>query len=270
MFNRFGNSFREQAMAASENRQQLDRLLRVTAPHERIVLAATGLLLASLGIWVLFGSIDREITLQGVLLEPGQRYEVVAMEPGYLVEYLVEPGDRVEPGTGIARQMVPAPAGEAGEAGEALPGPEQQRPDSEAIASQMGGEVTVLRATLGDYLSAGAAVVQLREPVDRPLQAAVRASPRVAQRLRPGMPASVEVQLPGGETHLLDGTVSAVMEPSPVWLSHWPPAEAEAAPRIDIDLAPVPGVVFRDGTPCRVRISLGRYSLAALLGLRSV
>ncbi|MDE2981459.1 MAG: HlyD family efflux transporter periplasmic adaptor subunit [Gemmatimonadota bacterium] len=267
MFNRFGNSFREQAIAASENRQQLDRLLRVTAPHERIVLAATGLLLASLGVWALFGSIDREITLQGVLLEPGQRYEVVATEPGYLVEYLVEPGDRVEPGSGIARMRVPAPAGEAGVA---LPGPEQQRPESEAIASQMGGEVTVLRATLGDYLSAGTAVAQLREPVDRPLQAAVRASPRVAQRLRPGMPATVEVQLPGGETRRLDGTVSAVMGPSPVWLSDWPPAEAEAAPRIDIDLEPVPGMAFGDGTPCRVRISLGRYSLAALLGLRSV
>jgi len=267
MFNRFGSSFREQAIAASENRQQLDRLLRVTAPHERIVLAATGLLLASLGIWVLFGSIDREVTLQGVLLEPGQRYEVVATEPGYLVEYLVEPGDRVEPGTTIARQRISAPAGQTGVA---VAGAEQRAPDSEAIASQMGGEVMVLRATLGEYLSAGAAVVQLREPVNRPLQAALLASSRVAQRLRPGMPAWIEVQLPGGDTHRLDGTVSAVAGPSPVWLSHWPAAEAETAPRIDIDLGPVPGLALRDGTPCRVRISLGRYSLASLLGLRSV
>lgn len=267
MFNRFGNSFREQAIAASENRQQLDRLLRVTAPHERIVLATTGFLLAGLGIWILFGNIDRTITLQGVLLEPGQRYEVVATEPGYLVEYLVEPGDRVEPGTGIARQTVPAPVGEAVEA---RPGTEQRLPESEAIASQMGGEVMALRATLGDYLSVGTAVAQLREPVDRPLQAAVRASPRVAQRLRPGMPASVEVQLPGGGMHRLHGTVSAVTGPSPVWLSNWPVAEAEAAPRIDIDLEPVPGVALGDGAVCRVRISLGRYSLAALLGLRPV
>jgi len=267
MFSKFGNSFREQAIAASQNRQQLDRLLRVTAPHERIVLAATGLLLASLGIWVLFGSIDREVTLQAVLVEPGQRYDVVATEPGYLVEYLVEPGDRVEAGAVIARQSVPAPVVDAGVA---LTEAEQRPPDSEAIASQIGGEVTVLRANLGEYLSAGAAVVQLREPVDRPLQAALRASPRVAQRLRPGMPASVEVQLPGGDTHLLEGTVSAVTGPSPVWLSHWPAAEAETAPRIDIDLEPVPGLALRDGTPCRVRISLGRYSLASLLGLRSV
>jgi len=266
MLNRFGNSFREQAMAASENRQQLDRLLRVTAPHERIVLATTGLLLAGLGIWILFGSIDREITLQGVLVEPGQRYEIVATEPGYLVEYLVELGDRVDAGGAIARQSVPASAGEAG----VLPaGAEQRPPDSETIASQMGGEVMVLRAAMGDYLSAGTAVAQLREPVDRPLQAAVRASPQVAQRLRPGMRAWVEVQF-DGETHRLDGTVSAATGPSPVWLSNWPVADAESAPRIDIDLEAVPGVALRDGTPCRVRISLGRYSLAALLGLRSV
>ena len=265
MFKNFGNSFREQAIAASENRQQLDRLLRVTAPHERIVRGATGLLLAGLGIWALFGSIDREITLQAVLMEPGQRYEVVATEPGYLVEYLVEPGDRVAPGTDIARQSLAAPAGEAG-----MAGAEQRPPDSEAIASQMGGDVMVLRATLGDYLSAGTAVAQLREPVDHPLQAAVHASPRVARRLRPGMRATVEVQLPGGGTHRLDGTVSAVAGPSPVWLSDWPMADAENAPRIDIDLEPVPGQALRDGTPCMVRISLGRYSLAALLGFPSV
>ena len=268
MFGNFGSSFRDQAIAANENRQQLDRLLRVTAPHERIVLAATALTLASLGVWVLFGSIDREITLQGVLLEPGQRYEVVAMEPGYLVEYLVEPGDRVEPGTAIARQRTPASAGEAGGP---LSGTEPlDDPEPRVIASQMGGEVVVLRATTGEYLSAGVAVAQLREPVDRPVQAAVRASPRVAQRLRAGMPASIEIELPGGGTRRLDGMVSAVAGPSPVWLSHWPAADAENAPRIDVDLEPVPGVALRDGTPCRVRISLGRYSLASLLGLRSV
>ena len=267
MYGNFRNSFREQAIAANENRQQLDRLLRVTAPHERIVLAATGLMLTILGVWAVFGGIDREITLEGVLLAPGQRYEVVAMEPGYLVEYLVEPGDRVEPGTPIARQRIPVAAVDAGES---VSGTEPRDSELGAITTQMGGEVVVLRTTTGEYLSAGVAVAQLREPVDRPVQAAVRASPRVAQRLRAGMSAAIEVQLPGGDTRRLDGVVSAVAEPSPVWLSNWPAADAENAPRIDIDLEPVPGLALRDGTPCRVRINLGRYSLASLLGLRSV
>jgi len=55
----FNNPFRERAIAASASRQQLDRLLRVTAPHERIVLAAVGLMLAGIGAWALFGALGR-------------------------------------------------------------------------------------------------------------------------------------------------------------------------------------------------------------------
>ena len=61
----FNNPFREQAIAASVNRQQLDRLLRVTAPHERIVEAAVGLILVGVGAWVVFGGQYSPITLLG-------------------------------------------------------------------------------------------------------------------------------------------------------------------------------------------------------------
>ena len=57
----FNSPFREEAVAASANRQQLDRLLRVTAPHERVVLAAAGLILAGVGAWLLFGDTAREV-----------------------------------------------------------------------------------------------------------------------------------------------------------------------------------------------------------------
>ncbi len=64
------NPFRERAIAARANRQQLDRLLRVTAPRERIALVAVGLILVGVGAWVLFGTIDREVALDCVLLVP--------------------------------------------------------------------------------------------------------------------------------------------------------------------------------------------------------
>lgn len=67
----FNNPFRERAIAASANRQQLDRLLRVTAPRERIALIAVGLILAGVGAWLLFGAIDREVALDCVLFVPG-------------------------------------------------------------------------------------------------------------------------------------------------------------------------------------------------------
>jgi len=290
----FNNPFREQAVAASANRQQLDRLLRVTAPHERIVLAAVGLILAGLGSWIVFGSIARDLSLEGALLAPGQRHEVVATEPGYFMEFLVEPGDRVEPGTAIARQSVPELAGEtavlrdrvarleldveqaAGDAGNtrallaaarvALSQIEAQRAARELIVSPLAGEVLALRSSPGDYLLAGAAVALLRDAEDRRLQATLHVAPRVARRLRRGMQASVDVQLPGGSTQRLEGTVSAVAAgPSPVSLSELQPLAAASALRVDIDLQPAPDLVLPDGTPCRVRIVLGRYSPASLL-----
>lgn len=165
----FNNPFREQAVAASANRQQLDRLLRVTAPHERIVLAAVGLVLAGLVSWVVFGSITRNLRLEGTLVAAGA-------------------------------------------------------------------------------------------------QATVHVAPRAAQRVRSGMQASVDVQLPGGATRRLEGVVRTVAAaPSPVSLSAEGPLAGESALRVEIDLQPPPDLVLPDGTPCRVRIVVGRYSPASLL-----
>ena len=55
----FNNPFRERVIAASASRQQLDRLLRVTAPHERVVLVAVGVMIAGIGAWALFGALGR-------------------------------------------------------------------------------------------------------------------------------------------------------------------------------------------------------------------
>ena len=286
----FHSPFRDQALAASANRRQdLDHLLLVTAPHERMVLAAVGVILAGLGIWALFGSIVRDVTLDGFLIEPGTRHEVVAAEPGYLAEFLVAPGDRVEAGAGIARHTVPEldretallrdrvallesqgeqSGGGAGEllaaARAALLQLEAQRPAREVLVSPAAGHVTALHAAAGEYLPAGGAVAHVREAADRPLGAVLRVPPDMAQRLRPGMPASVEVEQHGGVTHRLEGVVAAVA-PLPHWLAAWPPAVAESGRRVDVDLQLAPAFSVPDGTPCRVRIVLGRQAPAALL-----
>ena len=291
----FNNPFRERALAASAGRrQQLDHLLRVTAPHERIVLGAIAALLAGLGFWALLGSIERDVTLDGVLIAPGARHEVVAAEPGYLLELLVTPGDRVGPGTPIARQSVPELAREeaalrdrvallSSEVGQTSGGAtatllasaqsallqiEAQRATRELIVSQVDGEVMALRSAPGQFLPAGAAVAQIRESDDRPLQASLQVDPRVAQRLRPGMQTAVEVRLGGGGHHRMDGTVGAVVGGAPpAWLVALDPGAAESAQRVDIDLQPASDLTVPDGTPCRVRIVLGRQTPASLLGL---
>ena len=292
----FNNPFRERAIAASANRQQLDRLLRVTAPHERLALAAVGLILGGVSVWALFGTIAGEIALDGVLVVPGQRYELTAEEPGYFVEYFVEPGDHVEPGSAIARQTVPAlarataalrdsverleleveqrrggtgkTAAQLAVARAALLRAEAQHAARELIVSEEGGMIVVLQASPGEQLPGGAAVAQIQDAGDRRLQATLLAAPRVARHLRPGMRASVEVQLPDGSTRRLEGRISAA-GPARARASELPAAVEDSARRVDIDLPPEFDLTLSDGTPCRIRIFRGRYSLASLLGFGS-
>ena len=284
----FNNPFLQSAADSRNRRQQLDHLLRITAPHERIVLGTIGLVLVAVLAWALFGSVVRSVTVDGILIEQGVRHDVVATEPGYLREFLVAPGDRVEAGSPIARQTVPELVREtaalrdrverleteAGPAGGALAAArvalaqiEARRSASELILSQMKGEVTALRSAPGDYLPAGAAVAQLRDSHHRPLQAVLRVAPDIAERIRPGMQASVEVALPDGTNRRLTGEVGSVTAgPLPGWLLSLPPAAAPSTSRVNVALHPGSGLALPEGTVCRVRILLGRHSPAALFG----
>lgn len=291
----FDSLFRKEAVASRNRRQQLDHLLRITAPHERYILAGIGLVLLAFVAWALFGSIVRGVTLEGVLIEPGVRHEVVSIEPGHLVEFLVAPGDRVEAGDAIARQSVPELEREtaalrdrmellerettqAGGGGSALRSRlasaqvallqmEARRSARELIVSQVKGEVMALRSAPGTYLPAGAAIAQLRDPEHRSLQAVLRAAPRTARRIQPGMPASVEVTMPDGTTHRSDGEVALVSAgPTPDWLAGLLSGVAGSSHRVDVVLDRTSDLSVPDGTPCRARIVLGRYPPVALLG----
>lgn len=289
----FNNPFLQSAADSRNRRQQLDHLLRITAPHERVVLAAIGLVLAAVVLWALFGSVVRSVTLDGILIEPGARHDIVATEPGYLRTFLVAPGDRVRAGGPIARQTVPEldretaalrdrvqrlrkEVGSAG--GDSLPAPlasarvaliqmEARRSARELIVSPIEGRITALRTAAGDYLPAGAAVVQLRDTERKPLQAMLRIAPDMAQRIRPGMQASVEVATPVGSTRRFRGEVTAVSAgPLPEWLASLRPAAASSASRVDVALQGGSDTSLSEGTACRVRIMLGRHPPIALFG----
>lgn len=282
----FNNPFLQNAADSKNRRQQLDHLLRITAPHERIVLTAIGLVLAALLAWAAFGSVVRSVAVDGILIEPGVRHDVVATEPGYLREFLVAPGDRVRAGGPVARQTVPELdretavlrdrvrrlETEAGSAGGALAAArvalvqmEARRSARELIVSQMEGKVTALPTAAGDYLPAGSVVAQLRDTEHKPLHAVLRIAPAMAQRIRPGMQASVEVAMPDGATRRLTGkVVSVTAGPLPGWLASLPPAAASAASRVDAALQPDSDLSLPEGTACRVRILLGRHPPVAL------
>lgn len=291
----FRKDFLEKALASKDQRQQLDHLLRVTAPHERMLLAGIGLVLLALTVWGVFGRITLGLTMEGVLIEPGDRYEVMAAEPGHLVEVLVAPGDRVEAGDPIARQTTPEldretealrervellqteiqrAGGAAGvravldTARAALLEMEARRSARAVIVAQMGGDVMALRSAAGDYLPVGVAVAQLRAAEDGPLRAVLRVVSPTAERIRPGMRASVEVRMPDGTARAWDGEVNSVTPgPLPTWLAELSPAVSESLHRVDVDLKDAGDLSVPDATPCRVRIVLGRRPPAAVLGV---
>ena len=290
----FGNSFLQES--GSRNKfQQLDHLLRVTAPHERMILAGIGLVMLALVAWALFGSIVRSVTVDGILIEPGVRHEIVSTEPGYLKAFLVVPGDRVKVGDPIARQSVPELDGETaalrdrvkmlkselrqvdGEGSDlpsllaaaqvALLQMEARRSARELIVSPVAGEVTALRSVSGEYLPAGGVVAQLRETKDQPLQAVLQVAPRTAKRIQPGMRASIEIMMPDDAQRRFDGEVSSVTPgPLPNWLATRRPAVPDATHRVDVVLHHASDLSLPDVTPCRVRIVLGQQPLTVILG----
>ncbi|MYC28190.1 MAG: HlyD family efflux transporter periplasmic adaptor subunit [Nitrospira sp. SB0662_bin_26] len=291
----FGNPFLQESAGSRNKYQQLDHLLRVTAPHERMILAGIGLVMLALVAWVLFGSIVHSLTIDGVLFEPGVRHELVSSEPGYLEAFLVAPGDHVEVGDPIARQSVPDLDGETaalrdrvemlkselqqvdGE-GSGLPSLlaaaqvallqlEARRSARELIVSPVAGKVAALRSAPGEYLPAGGAVAQLRETKDQPLQVVLQVAPRTAKRIQHGMPASIEVVMPDGATRRLDGEVASVTPgPLPNWLATRRPAIPDATHRVNVVLHHESDFSLPDVTPCRVRIVLGQQPLTALFG----
>ena len=88
----------DQAAASRNKRRQYDVLLTVAAPHERIVFIVTTLLILAFLAWALLGRIEHGVMMDGVLVKPESRYDVVSAGPTHAVL-------RVVPG--IARRIRP-------------------------------------------------------------------------------------------------------------------------------------------------------------------
>ena len=72
MFNNPFDSFQDTVAAAKEEREQLDRLLTISTPRERLLVAGIALLLLILAAWLFLGSVTRSVAVDGVLVEPGE------------------------------------------------------------------------------------------------------------------------------------------------------------------------------------------------------
>ncbi len=72
------DSFHDTVAEAKKEREQLDRLLTVSTPRERLLVTVIALLLVTSITWLLFGSVTRSLAIDGVLDEPGENLSEAA------------------------------------------------------------------------------------------------------------------------------------------------------------------------------------------------
>ena len=275
--------------------EPLDARLQVTAPHEWMVLAGIGLSLLLFLVWAAFGSVERRLSVEAVLVRPGERHAVISPVSGTIVETAAAVGDALEAGQTIARVRPPEAErqarvarrivgavedgmrrseGAAAALREALLAAARrelgavERRAGESIAAPRAGELLAHRLVPGRPVRAGETVAWIRDRSEDAWQALAFAAPRDAARLAAGMDAEVLTAPPGGPgpgalaARVLD--VSPRPAAAPAWLAGLglaPPAPAHLI-RLEVDAPPLP---VADGAPVRARIALGRRSLAALL-----
>ena len=105
MFNSPFDSFHNTVAEAKDEREQLDRLLTISTPRERLLVVGVALLLCILLAWLFFGSVTRSLAVDGVLLEPG----VAAPEGQRSVQALVwfegDVAEDIEAGVPVAIEV---------------------------------------------------------------------------------------------------------------------------------------------------------------------
>lgn len=70
MFNNPFDSFHNTVAEAKDEREQLDRLLTVSTPRERLLVGIIALVVALLAAWLFLGSVSHSRAVDGVVAEP--------------------------------------------------------------------------------------------------------------------------------------------------------------------------------------------------------
>ena len=273
--------FREEAIASHGKTERLDVLPQVTAPHEWVVLAGLTLVLLGVGAWCVFGTIERRLTAECLLVRPGDRRAVLAELSGTVAAVLVATGDAVQSGQAVARVQRPElrrsiriarariDAFEARPAGEQLRAARAELADLEmteavggVIVSPYSGTVTTLALTPGQPVSAGAEVAWVRTGTAGGMEAVAFIAPAQAAGVAAGLTARVLVPSPDGRRPSVLAAdlreVAARPATAPGWLA------ALAAPDhghlIRLSLKSALDRTPADGEPCRLDVVTRRQA----------
>ena len=288
----FNKIFREQALVRRQRQEPLDDLLKITAPHEWLLVVVLGMMLAALLVYGVVGSVDLSLSYDAVLVHPGERHAVFAPVSGIVVEVLAKSGDTVEPGQAIARVQTTADQQMESASlrlNELLRGDDQPANNASTallrlllsvtnagsgggvggeVVSLIGGEVIRLDAMLGQPVTAGSPVALVRTPVLGPLEALAFASPPDAAHLAVGMEAQVRIAAAPDEG-VFPARVAAISErpvTPPEWLTALGLRPPQGTHLLRVSLSDDgPGPAVADGAPASLRVVWGRSSVVGLL-----
>ena len=275
--------FREEAIASPGKTERLDVLPQVTAPHEWAILAGLALVLLGVGAWCVFGSLERRLTTECLLVRPGDRRAVLAELSGTVTDVLVDTGETVRSGQAMARVRRPElrrairiarariDVLEARAAGGQLQAARAELADLElveavgdVIVSPYAGAVTALALTPGQPVTAGAEVVRVRAGSASGTEAVAFIAPARATEVAAGMTARVLLPAPDGRRpSVLEADVREVAArpaPAPDWLAGFGFPAPERGHLVRLSLRSAPDRALADGEPCRLDIVTRRQA----------
>ena len=231
MFNNPLNSFHDIVSDAKEDREQLDRLLTISTPRERLTVALIALVLGILLGWLFFGNVARSLVVDGVLAGQGESMAGQGENPA---------GQGENP----AAQGVLAGQGEN-------PAAQGENPATQGVLAGQGENP----AAQGENAAEDIWIVP----------AFIWAETDIASHIEDGMPVMIETDLADGEKGEHGGTVRAI---SPMPFAGGPGAIGTEAPvfvhRIDIALDERLDLNTLADMKCRMVIEVGRQTPISL------
>ena len=105
MFNNPFDSFHNTVAEGKEEREQLDRLLTISTPRERLLVGVIALLLCIVAGWLFLGNVPRSIAVEGALLEPGESLSEGDRSVQMLVWIAGDVASHIKPGMPAAIEL---------------------------------------------------------------------------------------------------------------------------------------------------------------------
>ena len=289
--------FRERSLIRNAQPDPPDDLLRVTAPHEWLLLGCFAVALFAAALWGVLGRVEQTVAADGALVQPGVRHAVVSVASGVVTEVAAEVGDRVEAGQVIARLELPElrwrlrvsrarvalleewamdPENRPGsglvgaltDARVELLGLSALDEAGAVIISPRAGEITANSLVEGKAVDAGETVAEVRSGERRAPEVFLFVAPEWGRRIDGEMRARITVTDRFGPRVLAGEVVEVSARPEglPSWLARIglvPSAATDYLVRVTVfgaDDAQIPYDV-----PCRVEIVLAQHAPFVLL-----